>query len=384
MRRRIQRNKRLSKQHPAAPTTWDDLVDLEDQFKETFDAQKFLVCNEILPTNDRILIFGSFHGFKMLQRSKSWSADGTFGVVPTPFYQLYTVMAELNVRSYPVCFGLLPNKKSATYFKFLQVVKQEAERHGQLNLEQFIIDFEAQMAKQVRVVFGRGVRLTGCQVHLYRNFRQKMGELGGLITLQCHQQLFSEFIRAIQGLCYVPPDKVADYYKALVDKDLDSILVKIDSGDLYEPDDADNVKMSVNNFLDYIEANYVGKRHRAGLTKPRFDVEMWNQCHNVVENKQRTTNRNESFHSRLKKYVPNGSTLWSLISQLINIEARTRAQRDDDIQRVEGEDLDAEEEPNDRARFRLLQKNRALKNLITNIDEYEPVDFLKRVSHIDI
>jgi hypothetical protein len=130
------------------------------KFKETFDAQKFLVCNEILPTNDRILIFGSFHGFKLLQRSKSWSADGTFGVVPTPFYQLYTIMAELNVRSYPVCFGLLPNNKSATYFKFLQVVKQEAEHHGELYLEQFIIDFEAQMAKQVRVVFGRGVRFT--------------------------------------------------------------------------------------------------------------------------------------------------------------------------------------------------------------------------------
>jgi hypothetical protein len=56
-------------------------------------------------------------------------------------------MAELNVRSYTVAFGLLPNKKSATYFRFLQVIKQEAERHGQLQLEHFIIDFEAQMAK---------------------------------------------------------------------------------------------------------------------------------------------------------------------------------------------------------------------------------------------
>ncbi len=383
MRRRIQRTK-TTKKHPAAPTTWDDLVDLDPQFKETFDSQKFLVCNEVLPTNDRLLVFGSFQGFKLLQKSQSWSADGTFGVVPTPFYQLYTVMAELNVRSYPVAFGLLPNKKSSTYLRFLQVIKQEAERHGQLQLEQFIIDFEAQMAKQVKIVFGRAVRLTGCQVHLYRNFRQKMGELGGLISLQCHMQIFSEFIRAIQGLCYVPPDQVRDYYKALVDSELDKILAKIDSGDLYEPDDADNVKMAVNYFLDYIEANYVGKRHRAGISKPRFDVEMWNQVQNVVENKQRTTNRNESFHSRLRKYIPNGSTLWTLIQLLVDIEARTRGQRDEDIQRVGGEDLDAEEEPNDKARFRLLQKNRAIKNLINNIDEYEKVDYLKRVSHIDV
>jgi hypothetical protein len=36
-----------------------------------------------------------------------------------------------------------------------------------------------------------------------------------------------------------------------------------------------------------------------------------------------------------------------------------------------------------RARFRLLQKNRALKNLIENIDEYDAVGFLKHVSHVD-
>jgi hypothetical protein len=78
MRRRIQRTKKSTKKHPAPPITWDDLVGLETQFKETFDAQKFLVCNEVLPTNDRLLVFWSFQGFKLLQKSKSWSADGTF------------------------------------------------------------------------------------------------------------------------------------------------------------------------------------------------------------------------------------------------------------------------------------------------------------------
>jgi hypothetical protein len=104
MRRRIQRTKKVTQNHPFAPTTWNDLIDLETQFKETFDAQKFLVCNEVLPTNDHLLVFGSFQGFKLLQKSESWSADGAFGVVPTPFFQLYTIMAELNVRSYPVAF----------------------------------------------------------------------------------------------------------------------------------------------------------------------------------------------------------------------------------------------------------------------------------------
>ncbi len=161
-------------------------------------------------------------------------------------------------------------------------------------------------------------------------------------------------------------------------------MAKIDSGDLYKADDADNVKMAVNHFLDYILANYVGKKGRSGWGKPRFDIEMWNQVQNVVENKQKITNRNDGFHSRLRKYISNGSTLWTLISQLIDIEAKTRAQRDEDIERVEGEDINAEDEPNDKARFRLLQKNRAIKNLINNIDEHDAINYLKRVSHIDI
>ncbi len=374
----------MTKNHPAAPTTWDDLVDLETQFKETFDAQKFLVCNEVLPTNDRLLVFGSFQGFKLLQKSESLSADGTFGVVPTPFFQLYTIMAELNVRSYPVAFGLLPYKKSATYSRFLQIVKEEAERHGQLRLEQFLIDFEATMAKQVRLIFGRQVRITRCQVHLYKNLRLKMGELGGLISLHCHQQVFAKFVRAVQGLVYVPPGSVPEYYRVLVDSELDKILTKVDTCNLYEADEADNIKMSVNNYLYYLEVNYAGKRGRAGWSKPRFYIEMWNQVQNVVQNKQRTTSGNEGFHSRLRKAVPNGSTLWSLIQQLIDVEARTRAQCNEDIERVQGEDLDVDEEPNDKARFRLLKKHRALKNLIENIDEYDAVDFLKRVSHIDV
>jgi hypothetical protein len=31
--------------------------------------------------------------------------------MPEPFLQLYTVMAELNNKSYPCFFGLLPNKR---------------------------------------------------------------------------------------------------------------------------------------------------------------------------------------------------------------------------------------------------------------------------------
>ncbi len=42
-----------------------------------------------------------------------------------------------------------------------------------------------------------------------------------------------------------------------------------------------------------------------------------------------------------------------------------------------------EEEPNMRARFRVLRKNRALDNIIAIKDECEKADFLRRISQLD-
>lgn len=77
---------------------------------EKFGSGPFSIGSE-----KRILIFGSQRGLDMLKLGQGWCGDGTFSVVQSPFYQLYSVMAQLDGRAYPACFMLLPDKKAITY-----------------------------------------------------------------------------------------------------------------------------------------------------------------------------------------------------------------------------------------------------------------------------
>jgi hypothetical protein len=135
MRRKLQRRKTTILDHPPLPNSFDDLVDLPEKFKNTFDGERFLLFNDEVE-GGRMIIFGSCQGLIMLQRSETWSCDGTFGCVPAPFYQLYSFMAELNHKSYPCFFALLPDKRAATYKKMLEVLKESVERKGALRLTQ--------------------------------------------------------------------------------------------------------------------------------------------------------------------------------------------------------------------------------------------------------
>lgn len=114
MRRKIQKSKNKVSNHPPLPRHFDDLNELPDQYKKTVDGERFLLFKEEVEKQVRMVFFASAQGLILLQRSETWSCDGTFTVMPEPFLQLYTVMAELNNKSYPCFFGLLPNKRGPT------------------------------------------------------------------------------------------------------------------------------------------------------------------------------------------------------------------------------------------------------------------------------
>jgi FLYWCH zinc finger domain len=135
MRRKIQRAKNGTNPNPALPQNYDDLDDIPDQFTKTTDGERFLLFNDEFEEG-RIIIFSSAHGLNMLQQAETWSCDGTFSVVPAPFLQFYIVMAELDNKSYPCFFALLPNKRSTTYSKMLEVLKDNVEMKGPLHLKQ--------------------------------------------------------------------------------------------------------------------------------------------------------------------------------------------------------------------------------------------------------
>jgi hypothetical protein len=114
-----------------------------------------------------------------------------------------------------------------------------------------------------RSVFGRSVAVSGCHVHMRRNIRRHLQEQKYLQTLAVKNIRFNFFVAAISALAYVPLEELLSYYKALIDEELPSVMDNIRRQLEVEEDDPSerfaDIQRSVERFLDYIEATYIGK-----------------------------------------------------------------------------------------------------------------------------
>jgi hypothetical protein len=64
-----------------------------------------------LEANEDILIFYSNNMMQKLRENLTWAVDGTFHVVPSPYFQLYTVSFIKDFHVYLVIFALLKIKR---------------------------------------------------------------------------------------------------------------------------------------------------------------------------------------------------------------------------------------------------------------------------------
>jgi hypothetical protein len=74
---------------------------------------------------------------------------------------------------------------------------------------------------------------------------------------------FNFFVCAISALAYTPLDEVLHYYKALIEEELPCVLEDVKSQLEVEEDDPaerfSDINKSIQKFLDYVEATYIGK-----------------------------------------------------------------------------------------------------------------------------
>ena len=74
-----------------------------------------------------------------LRNVSTWMLDGTFKVVPSLFFQLYTIHAIRGSHVFPCVYVLLPNKATATYKRQFQILKGA---QNDLNSQICITDLE--------------------------------------------------------------------------------------------------------------------------------------------------------------------------------------------------------------------------------------------------
>lgn len=86
-----------------------------------FKQEAFLLHDSGESDVNRIIVFATKRNLECLGRAGAWFCDGTFKVVPSLFYQLYTVHALCNGIVVPLVYGLLPNKTEETYRRYVTI-----------------------------------------------------------------------------------------------------------------------------------------------------------------------------------------------------------------------------------------------------------------------
>ena len=136
----------------------------------------------------------------------------------------------------------------------------------------------------------------------------------------------------------------------------------------------DVMKENLNSFLDYFEKTYLGKKGRTGWLKGKYALELWNQYDNVLEGCQLSTNSQEGWHSKLRKSLETCAMYWTLIDELTDIEACTRAFLEEDLENG----LAAEQPGSSRHKKEARIEARArLREVVTHIEDFEMTDYLK-------
>ena len=138
IRRDVRRNR--PNNHPAVPDINDTQFAIPLNYIVDGLDQQFFVYDNGRP--DRILLFGTDEGFRVLSNSQDWFLDGTFKSSPVQFMQLYTVHGLTNHRNIVGAYALLPNKRRATYVEMLTEVQRLTRNAMPHSL---ITDFESSM-----------------------------------------------------------------------------------------------------------------------------------------------------------------------------------------------------------------------------------------------
>ena len=78
-------------------------------------GEQLLIFDSGVVYQERIFIFATQQGLRLLAQSDHWYADGTVNVRPEILHQVYAIHAQFNGQVLPRVFTLLPNKVERTY-----------------------------------------------------------------------------------------------------------------------------------------------------------------------------------------------------------------------------------------------------------------------------
>jgi hypothetical protein len=190
--------------------------------------------------DDRLIVMGDRHLVDGLQRAQVWIADGTFKVVPSIFFQLYSIHFEHAAGITPAgIYCLMASKSRLTYDKLMLVLRSLMPN---ANPQRILLDFEMAAMNAFSASYPTA-QISGCYFHLCQSIQRKVNDVGLKSEYESSRDV-SDFIRCLQALSHVPVQDVVPAFEELLDE---------------MPKDE-----RINEVVSYFEHTYIRGRRRPG------------------------------------------------------------------------------------------------------------------------
>ena len=126
--------------------------------------------------SNRILIFYSDLGLKVLARSNQIYGDGTFDTVARIFFQLYSIHADVFGYTFPCIYALCLRKTRTTHEHiYSHLIESSSGTILNFSPESIMVDFEVAAINVIKNKFPNSV-IKGCLFHVNQSLWSKIQE----------------------------------------------------------------------------------------------------------------------------------------------------------------------------------------------------------------
>lgn len=243
----------------------------------------------------RIIILGCDVLLDALGRADIWLADGTFAVVPSVFFQLYSIHFQFAEGINPAAvYCLMTNKTRDSYTRMLAALHDLVPLAAPTKI---LVDFEKAAINAFEAAYPNA-RVTGCYFHLTQSVIRKVNEIGMKIDYE-NDDAIRGSVRCLAALAFVPPADVVEAFELLADS---------------FPEHDHSAEL-----LSFFEHTYIRGRRLRGRAQTfgpaLFDIELWNQHAAGVDGIARTTNSVEGWHHGLQSlFHCHHPTVWTFLN----------------------------------------------------------------------
>lgn len=277
--------KRRRRATPALPTTSAeaDAAVRSSRYAQLSDGEFYRGLAEA-GENGSALVFASDAQLELLRCATQIYFDATFKVVPTIYYQLFTLFVPFADSAFPVLYALMSRKTQALYVKVFQKVLDLVPEFAPTCA---MADFEEASVAAFQQVFP-AASAVGCWFHYAQSLIKRTNKIG-LKDVYGRNADVNMIVHCLMSLPLLPPTDITDAMADIQE---------------HVNDDSPHANQ-LRQLISYVRRQWINKR---SVGPERLSVR---------DNHSRTNNVLESYHAALRRRIKvSHPNLYSFLAHL--------------------------------------------------------------------